>query len=108
MLAFSPWIAFWIISSGHSMLRLQVGIFVVAVLVAVMCLTKLHRGATLWAGVLFFAFALVSVALLRDMWVIQHFFEQFPMEVPVGTQEEVLDIIEVKKGVTGCVPFGHY
>jgi hypothetical protein len=42
------------------------------------------------------------------MWVIQLFFEQFPMEVPVGTQEEVLDIIEVKKGVTGCVPFGHY
>ena len=72
MLAFSPWIAFWIISSGHSMLRLQVGICVATVLVAVMGLTKLHRGAILWAGVLFFAFALVSVAWLRDMWVIQH------------------------------------
>ncbi|MGA8831929.1 MAG: hypothetical protein WB554_10005 [Desulfomonilaceae bacterium] len=74
MLAFSPWIAFWIISSAHSMLRLQVGIFVAAVRVVVMGLTKLHRGAILWAGVLFFAFALVSVVLLRDMWVIQHFF----------------------------------
>ena len=29
------------------------------------------------------------------------FFEQFPMVVPVGTQEEVLDVIEGKKSLTG-------
>jgi hypothetical protein len=28
-------------------------------------------------------------------------FEQFPMVVPVGTQEEVLDVIEGKKSLTG-------
>jgi hypothetical protein len=29
------------------------------------------------------------------------FFEQFPMVVPVGTQEEVLDVIEAKESLTG-------
>lgn len=72
LLAFSPWIAFWIISVGHSIIRVQIGICVAAVLVAVMGLTKLHRGAILWAGVLFFAFALVSVSWLKNIWVIQH------------------------------------
>lgn len=72
LLAFSPWIAFWIISGGHSMVRLQVGICVAAALVIVMGITKLHRGLILWAGVAFFAFALVSVVLLKNMWVIQH------------------------------------
>jgi len=70
LLAFSPWIAFWIISGGHSMVRLQIGICVATVLVAVMGVTKLHRGAILWAGVIFFAFALVSVVWFKDEWVI--------------------------------------
>ena len=72
LLAFSPWIAFWIISGGHSMLWLQIGICVAAILVLVMGITRLHRGLILWAGVVFFAFALVTVALLKNMWVIQH------------------------------------
>jgi hypothetical protein len=29
------------------------------------------------------------------------FFEQFPMVVPVGTQEEVLDVIKAKQNLTG-------
>ena len=70
LLAFSPWIAFWIIASGHSMLRLQVGIVVAAALVAVMGITRLHRGAILWAGVIFFAFALITVVGLKEEWVI--------------------------------------
>ena len=72
LLAFSPWIAFWIISGGHSMLWLQIGICVAAILVLVMGITRLHRGLLLWAGVVFFAFALVTVAWLKNMWVIQH------------------------------------
>lgn len=54
------------------MLSLQIGICVAALLVVLMGVTKLHRGAILWAGVLFFAFALVSVAWLKEEWVIQH------------------------------------
>lgn len=72
LLAFSPWIAFWIISGGHSIVWLQIGICVAAVLVLVMGITRLHRGLILWASVVFFAFALVTVALLKNMWVIQH------------------------------------
>jgi len=70
LLAFSPWIAFWIISAGHSMLGLQIGVCVAAILVAVMGITKLHRGVILWAGVIFFAFALVFVVWLKDAWII--------------------------------------
>lgn len=72
LLAFLPWIAFWIISGGNSMLRLQIGICVAAILVVVMGITRLHRGLILWAGVVFFAFALVTVVLLKNIWVIQH------------------------------------
>lgn len=72
LLAFAPWIAFWIISGGHSVVRLDVGICVAAALVVIMGITRLHRGLILWAGVVFFAFALITVVLLKNLWVIQH------------------------------------
>lgn len=71
-LVFSPWMAFWIIASGHSMMRLQIGICFASVVAAIMAVTRLHRGAILWAGVFFFAFALVSVAWFQNTWVIHH------------------------------------
>lgn len=71
MLAFSPWLAFWLISGGHSQARLRIGILVAAFLVVVMGLTKLHRGLILWAGVVFFSFALVFVVWLQELWIIQ-------------------------------------
>lgn len=72
LLAFAPWIAFWIISSCHTMMSLQIGICTAAVLVIIMGITGLHRGLILWAGVVFFAFALVAVVLLKNLWVIRH------------------------------------
>ena len=72
MLAFAPWIAFWIISLGHSMLWLKVGICTAALLVIVMGVTRLHRGIILWAGVAFFAFAVISVAWQENMWIVRH------------------------------------
>ncbi len=72
LFAFSPWIAFWIIAAGHSPLRLRLGICVAAAMVVVMGITRLHRGIILWAGVVFFSFALVSVVWLMNIWVIQH------------------------------------
>jgi len=72
LLAFSPWLAFWLISGGHSLIRLRLGILVAAVLVVVMGLTRLHRGLILWAGVIFFSFALVFVVWLQDSWIIHH------------------------------------
>lgn len=52
--------------------RLQAGVCVAALMVIVMGITKLHRGLILWAGVVFFAFALVAVVLLKNQWVIRH------------------------------------
>jgi len=72
MLAFAPWIAFWIISLGHSMFWLKIGIAVAALLVVVMGVTRLHRGMILWAGVGFFAFAVISVVWKENMWVVRH------------------------------------
>lgn len=71
LLAFAPWLAFLFIA-GHTMLRLQIGVIVAAILVIIMSFTKLHRGAILWAGYVFFAFALIFVVLLKNMWVIHH------------------------------------
>jgi hypothetical protein len=71
LLAFAPWLAFWFIA-GHTMLRLQIGIIVAAILVIIMSVTKINRGAILWAGCVFFAFALISVVLFKNMWVISH------------------------------------
>jgi hypothetical protein len=72
VMAFAPWIAFWIIAEGHSMIRRQIGILVASILVVIMGVTRLHRGMVLWAGVVFFAFSLVTVLLLKNMWVIHH------------------------------------
>jgi hypothetical protein len=71
ILAFAPWLAFWFIS-GPSILRLYIALFVAAALVIVMAITKLHKGAILWAGYVFFSFALVTVVWLKNMWVIHH------------------------------------
>jgi len=72
LFVFSPWIAFWIITGGHSPLRLRIGICVAAAMIAVMGITRLHRGVILWAGVAFFSFAMVLVVWLMNIWVIHH------------------------------------
>jgi hypothetical protein len=47
------------------MVWLRIGICVAALMVIIMGITKPHRGLILWAGIIFFAFALVAVASLR-------------------------------------------
>ena len=71
LLSFAPWIAFLVLA-GHSLLRLDIALIVAAVLVVVMALTGLHRGAVLWAGYLFFGAAILFVVVLKNMWFISH------------------------------------
>jgi len=71
LLSFAPWIAFLILS-GHSLLRLDIALIVAALLVVVMAITGLHRGAVLWAGYLFFGAAIIFVIVLKNMWFINH------------------------------------
>jgi hypothetical protein len=37
-----------------------------------MALTKLHRGALMWAGNVFFLFALIAVGWFENFWVLRH------------------------------------
>ncbi len=71
LLAFSPWLSFLLIARD-SLFRLKLGLVVAFVLVVVMGITRLHRGIILWAGLLFFTYATVAVALLNNMWIAQH------------------------------------
>jgi hypothetical protein len=89
VLAFAPWLAFWFIS-GPSMLRLKIAILVASVLVIVMGITKLHRGSILWAGYIFFAFTLISVVWLENMWVIHHLGLLAPATLFLAVQLSIL------------------
>ena len=71
LLSFAPWIAFMFIS-GPGMFRLKLGIVVAALLVIIMAVTKLHRGVILWAGVIFFSYAIIAVVLFNDMWAVNN------------------------------------
>jgi hypothetical protein len=71
LLVFAPWIAFLVIANG-SLFRLKLGIGVAAVLTVVMVVTRLHRGAIMWVGIVFFSFALVAVVLLNNMWTVRN------------------------------------
>jgi len=71
LLAFAPWLSFLLIARD-SLFRLKLGLVVALVLCVVMGITRLHRGVILWAGLLFFTYATVAVALLNNMWIAQH------------------------------------
>ena len=71
LFAFAPWISFLVIAR-NSLFRLKLGLVVALVLVVVMGITRLHRGVILWAGLFFFTYATVAVALLNDTWIAQH------------------------------------
>ncbi len=71
LLVFSPWVAFLLISHG-SLLRLKLGILVAAALTVVMVVTRLHRGAIMWVGIIFFSYALGIVVILNKIWAVRY------------------------------------
>lgn len=71
LLTFAPWLSFLLIARD-SLFRLKVGLVVALALSVVMGITRLHRGVILWAGLLFFTYATVAVALLNNMWTARH------------------------------------
>jgi len=71
LLAFSPWLSFLVIARD-SLFRLKLGLVVALVLSVVMGITRLHRGVILWAGLLFFTYSTLAVALFNNMWTAQH------------------------------------
>jgi hypothetical protein len=71
LFSFAPWIAFLLIAQG-SLLRLQIGLAVAAVLTIAMAVLKLHRGAIMWVGIVFFVYACVAVFGFTHMWTIRN------------------------------------
>lgn len=73
--SFAPWIVFKIIISLPLMDQVfmtKLGIVVAAVICAYMGWSGLHKGALLWGGLLFFGFALITVPLMNNIWVMKH------------------------------------
>lgn len=75
VLAFAPWISFKIIVSLPIMTQvvmIKTGIVIAAAICTYQAWIGLHRGALLWGGLLFFGFALITVPVMNNVWVIQH------------------------------------
>ena len=71
VLSFAPWLAFLLIARD-SLFRVKVGLIVALALSICLGIAKINKGIILWAGLLFFAYATVSVAFLNDMWTLRY------------------------------------
>lgn len=71
-ISFLPLFAFWFIALGHSLTRLQIGLYTGIALLVVMVLMKLTRGMILGAIIIFFGVALVFGVWMKNSWTIQH------------------------------------
>ncbi len=72
LVSLSPLFAFWFISLGHSLLRLQIGIYAGVALLIAMAVLRLSRGTMLLGTAVFFGIALVFAAWMKNEWVIRH------------------------------------
>lgn len=71
LLSFAPWLAFMLIAHD-SLLRVKIGLVVAFVLSIVLGVAKVNRGLVLWATLIFFAFAAVSVVALNNLWTVRY------------------------------------
>ncbi|WP_346355380.1 hypothetical protein [Azotosporobacter soli] len=75
IIAFAPWVSFKILISLPILPPIEmvkVGIVVAAAICAYQAWIGLHRGALMWGGLLFFGFALLTVPIMNNMWVVKH------------------------------------
>ncbi|MGZ3303832.1 MAG: hypothetical protein ACXVA7_14365 [Isosphaeraceae bacterium] len=72
VVSLAPLFAFWFIAMGHSLVRLQIGVYTGIALLIVMAWARLTRGTMLWATGTFFVVALVLAVWLKNVWVIRH------------------------------------
>ncbi len=71
VLSFAPWIAFMVIARD-SLWRVKMGLIVGMALAVGLGVAKINRGVILWASLIFFACATVSVAVLENMWTLRY------------------------------------
>jgi len=75
VMAFAPWVSFKILISLPIMdpiFMVKLGIVVAAAICAYQARIGLHKGALMWGGLLFFGFALITVPIMDNRWVVQH------------------------------------
>ena len=75
IIAFAPWVSFKILISlpvMNPVFMVKLGIVVAAAICAYQAWIGLHKGALLWGGLLFFGFALITVPVLNNLWVMRH------------------------------------
>lgn len=72
LVSVSPLVALWLIAWGHSLLRLQIGIYAGTALLISIIVARYAHGAILWAMILFFVLALILGAWLKNLWFIRH------------------------------------
>jgi len=71
ILAFAPWLAFLFIAHG-SLFRLKLGLIIALVLSIGMGIARLHRGVSLWVGLVFFTCATLAVIVFNNMWAVKY------------------------------------
>jgi len=71
MLSFAPWIAFLILAR-NGLAQVKFALAVAFVVNVAMAVTRLHRGALMWAGNIFFLFALIAIGGFNNMWALKH------------------------------------
>lgn len=72
LVSVSPLVALWLIAWGHSLIRLQIGIYVGTALLISIIVARYAHGAILWAMIRFFVLALILGAWLKNLWFIRH------------------------------------
>jgi hypothetical protein len=72
LLGFLPWILFGILA-GPSLIRLEAALAVALLAALALGFKQLRQGFFLtWGSLLFFAFSLILVAFLKNLWVVEH------------------------------------
>ncbi len=75
LVGFLPWILFGLLA-GHSLLSLNVAIMFSFLTAFFLSYKGLKKGFILdWGTILFFAFSLIAVVFLKNIWVMFHFYK---------------------------------
>jgi len=73
--AFAPWVSFKLIMLVpilDPISMMKSGIVIAALICAYQGYIGLHKGALLWAGLLFFSVSLIAVPIMNNVWFMKH------------------------------------
>ena len=72
LIGFLPWILFGILA-GHSLIAIDIAVIISLISAIIFNYQTLKKGFILsWGTLIFFVFALVTIVILKNMWVLNH------------------------------------